>query len=71
METIASVSKALQEYERTGGFASAAATDAEDMPSRLPRLPRLAWSRQKMRPHHRTSMKIGGGGVSFPVGGSH
>jgi hypothetical protein len=69
METIASVSKALQEYERTGGFASAAATDAEDMSSRLPR---LAWSRQKMRPHHRTSMKIGGGGgVSFPVGGSH
>jgi hypothetical protein len=61
METIASVSKALQEYERTGGFASAAATDAEDMPSRLPQLPRLAWSRQKMRPHHRTSMKIGGG----------
>jgi hypothetical protein len=30
METIASVSKALQEYERTGSFASAAATDAED-----------------------------------------
>jgi hypothetical protein len=31
METIASVSKALQEYERAGGFASAAATDAEDV----------------------------------------
>jgi hypothetical protein len=30
METIASVSKALQEYERAGGFASAAATDAGD-----------------------------------------
>jgi hypothetical protein len=30
METIASVSKALQEYERTGDFASAAATNAED-----------------------------------------
>jgi hypothetical protein len=30
MEMIASVSKALQEYERAGGFASAAATDAED-----------------------------------------
>jgi hypothetical protein len=31
METIASVSKALQEYERAGGFASAAATYAEDV----------------------------------------
>jgi hypothetical protein len=31
METIASVSKALQEYERAGGFASAAAADAEDV----------------------------------------
>jgi hypothetical protein len=31
METIASVSKELQEYERTGGFASAASTDAGDM----------------------------------------
>jgi hypothetical protein len=30
METITSASKALQEYERTGAFASAAATDAED-----------------------------------------
>jgi hypothetical protein len=30
METIVLVSKALQEYERTGDFASAAATDAED-----------------------------------------
>jgi hypothetical protein len=31
METIASVSKALQEYERAGGFASTAAEDAEDV----------------------------------------
>jgi L-arabinose isomerase len=31
MEMIASVSKALQEYERAGGFASAVATDAEDV----------------------------------------
>jgi hypothetical protein len=31
METIASVSKALQEYERAGGFASVAATDVEDV----------------------------------------
>jgi hypothetical protein len=31
METIASVSKALQEYERAGSFASAAAADAEDV----------------------------------------
>jgi hypothetical protein len=31
MEMIASVSKALQEYERAGGFASAAAADAEDV----------------------------------------
>jgi hypothetical protein len=30
METIASVSKVLQKYERAGGFASAAATDAGD-----------------------------------------
>jgi hypothetical protein len=30
METIASVSKALQEYERAGGFAPAATGDAED-----------------------------------------
>jgi hypothetical protein len=30
METIASVSKALQKYERTGGFASSAAIDAKD-----------------------------------------
>jgi hypothetical protein len=30
MEMTASVSKALQEYERTGGFALAAATDTED-----------------------------------------
>jgi hypothetical protein len=30
METIASVSKALQEYKRASGFASAAAVDAED-----------------------------------------
>jgi hypothetical protein len=31
METIVSVSKVLQEYERAGGFASAAAADAEDV----------------------------------------
>jgi hypothetical protein len=31
MEMITSVSKALQEYERAGGFSSAAATDAEDV----------------------------------------
>jgi hypothetical protein len=31
METITSVSKALQEYECTGGFASAAAADAKDV----------------------------------------
>jgi hypothetical protein len=31
METIESVSKALQEYERANGFASATATDAEDV----------------------------------------
>jgi hypothetical protein len=31
METIASVSKALQEYERADGFASAAAIDTEDV----------------------------------------
>jgi hypothetical protein len=31
METIALVSKALQEYERAGGFASATAADAEDV----------------------------------------
>jgi hypothetical protein len=30
MEMIVSVSKALQDYERTGGFASATAADAED-----------------------------------------
>jgi hypothetical protein len=30
METIMSVSKALQEYEHAGGFASAAAMDAQD-----------------------------------------
>jgi hypothetical protein len=31
METIASVSKALQEYERASGFAPAAAEDMEDV----------------------------------------
>jgi hypothetical protein len=31
METIASVLKALQEYERTGGFALAVAADVEDV----------------------------------------
>jgi hypothetical protein len=31
METIASISKALQEYERAGGFAPAVATYAEDV----------------------------------------
>jgi hypothetical protein len=36
METIVSVLKALQEYERTGGFASAAATDAEDAVLAMP-----------------------------------
>jgi hypothetical protein len=36
METIASVSKALQEYERAGGFASATATDAEDVALAVP-----------------------------------
>jgi hypothetical protein len=36
METIASVSKALQEYKCAGGFASAAATDAEDATLAVP-----------------------------------
>jgi hypothetical protein len=31
IETIASVSKALQEYERAGSFAPAVATDTEDV----------------------------------------
>jgi hypothetical protein len=36
METIASISKALLEYERAGGFASAAATEAEDATLAVP-----------------------------------
>jgi hypothetical protein len=36
METIASVSMALQEYKRAGGFASTAATDAEDATLAVP-----------------------------------
>jgi hypothetical protein len=39
METIASVSKALQEYERAGGFASAAAADAGDAALAAPAAP--------------------------------
>jgi hypothetical protein len=50
METIASVSKALQAYERSGGFAPAAAEDTEMWPSQHPR---LTWSRQKTRPRCR------------------
>jgi hypothetical protein len=36
METISLVSKALQEYERAGGFASAAATEAENATLAVP-----------------------------------
>jgi hypothetical protein len=36
METIASVSKALQEYERAGGFAPAIAADAKDVALAVP-----------------------------------
>jgi hypothetical protein len=50
METIASVSKALQEYERVGGFALAVAADATETALAAPR---PTWSRQQMRLRHR------------------
>jgi hypothetical protein len=55
METIASVSKALQEYERAGGFAPAVAVDRRMWASRRPR---LTWSQQQMCPCRCRSMKV-------------
>jgi hypothetical protein len=56
METIASVSKELQEYERAGGFASTVAADAGAWPLRRLQLP---LRRQQMRPRRRQPIKIG------------
>jgi hypothetical protein len=50
METIASVSKALQEYQHASGFSPAAAKDTEDVDLSAPR---LTWSQQKTRPRRR------------------
>jgi hypothetical protein len=55
METIASVSKALQEYERTGGFAPAIAAEAADAALEAPT---DMWSRLQMRLRRRQPMKV-------------
>jgi hypothetical protein len=55
METIASVSKALEEYERTGGFAPAVVAGRR---MRLSRHPRPMWSRPQIRPRRRRPMRV-------------
>jgi hypothetical protein len=56
METIVSVSKALQEYKHAGGFASGAAADVEDV---APVAPAAHEGPREMCPHHRVSIKVG------------
>jgi hypothetical protein len=63
MEMIASVLKALQEYERAGGFSSTAATDAEDVALAAPAACVESIEDASEPPHV-------SGGIASPVGGS-
>jgi hypothetical protein len=56
METIASVSKALHEYERAGGFAPPAALEAAEG---VPEGPAAVRSPPQMRPRHRRPVRGG------------
>jgi hypothetical protein len=62
METIASVSKALQEYEHTSGFAPAAAEDTEDV------APRSAAARVEPTEDTTASLHVDEGREASPPG---